>query len=680
MNRPSRVDPERGAGNQGSSGGAGPVPPLSPSRMVIESVTPEIDGGRFSVKRTVGEELYVEADIFADGDGTVSAQILYRHEREPEWRCSPMGQLSNDRWRGSFRLGELGRYLYCVEAWVDPFATWRRDLEKKVAADVDVSSDLALGGVLVEAAAQRAEGADQESLRDFARCLKEERDIAPHIRIKLALGGDLEFLMNRYPDRRGAVSYPRELGVWVDWERASFGSWYEFFPRSAGREPARHGTFAECEARLSYIAGMGFDVVYLPPIHPVGRTNRKGKNNEMSAAPGEPGSPWAIGSPEGGHKSVHPELGTLEDFRKFVAQAKALGLEVALDLAFHTSPDHPYCLAHPDWFVVRPDGTIQYAENPPKKYEDIYPFNFETEDWQKLWLELKGIVLFWIHQGVKIFRADNPHTKPFRFWEWLITQVKKEHPDVIFLSEAFTRPKVMYHLAKLGFTQSYTYFTWRNTKRELEQYFTELTQSPVREFFRPNLWPNTPDILHETLQSGGPPAFRARLVLAATLGANYGIYGPAFELCESRPREKGGEEYLNSEKYELRHWDIERKESLCDLITRVNMIRKECQALRQDLSLKFHPADNKELIAYSKQDAGSGETVIVIVNLDPRNAQSGWVELDLAALGLDLARPYELQDLLGGAVYTWRGARNFVKLDPNSQPAHIFRVVKPAGK
>jgi starch synthase (maltosyl-transferring) len=481
-------------------------------------------------------------------------------------------------------------------------------------------------------------------------------------------------LMDRYSDRRFAVQYLHELRVSVDREKARYSTWYEMFPRSCAAKPGQHGTFKDCEEQLSHIAGMGFDTLYFPPIHPVGHTNRKGRNNSVSAGPNDPGTPWAIGTAEGGHKAIHPKLGTIEDFHRLIRKADEHGMEIALDLAFQCSPDHPYVKDHPAWFVWRPDGSIQFAENPPKKYQDIYPLNFESDDWQGLWEELKSVVMFWIEQGISVFRVDNPHTKSFYFWEWLIASVKKDHPDVIFLAEAFTRPIVMYQLAKLGFDQSYTYFAWRNTKWELTQYFTELTRSEVNEFFRPNLWPNTPDILTEYLQFGGRPAFMARLVLAATLGASYGIYGPAFELCENQPREPGSEEYLDSEKYELKHWDIDRPGNLGDFIARVNRIRRENPTLQSNSNLEFHPVDNTELICFSKHTDDLSDTVLVVVNLDPHHVHSGWIKLPLEELKLDMRQPYQVHDLLTEARYLWQGARNYVELDPAISPAHIFRL------
>jgi starch synthase (maltosyl-transferring) len=557
---------------------------------------------------------------------------------------------------------------------VDAFESWRQGLAKKVDAEQDVAVELLAGAELVAAAAARASGDDAKRLETWAKALRAEEKGADASRIRLALGDDLAALVGRYPDRELATRYGRELEVIVDRERARFSTWYEMFPRSCAKEPGRHGTFRDCEARLPYVASMGFDVLYLPPIHPIGRSFRKGKNNVPAADHSEPGSPWGIGAAEGGHKAVHPELGTLADFRRFVAKAKEHGLEIALDIAYQCSHDHPYVEEHPEWFRKRADGSIQYAENPPKKYQDIYPLDFETPDWRALWEELKSVVEFWIEQGVRIFRVDNPHTKPFAFWEWMIGEIKAEHPDVIFLSEAFTRPRIMYRLAKLGFTQSYTYFAWRNTRGELTDYFTELTRTEVREFFRPNLWPNTPDILTEYLQLGGRPAFIARLVLAATLGASYGIYGPAFELCVNRPREPGSEEYLDSEKYEVKHWDLSRPDSLREIIARVNKARRDNPALQTDRALAFHGTENDQLIAYSKTSEDGSNVILTIVNLDPHHTHGSWIHLDLGALGIEPDHPFQVHDLLGDARYLWNGSRNYVELNPHVVPAHIFRV------
>ncbi len=641
-------------------------------RVMIEGVYPEINGGRYPIKRSVGERVEVEADIFADSHDALSAALLYRREKESQWAEAAMEFLVNDRWKGSFVVNEIGRYVYTLEAWVDYFQTWRRDLVKKVDAGQDVTVDLLAGEGIIKDAISRATGADAERLEGWVNDLKSHQGLTEKVR--LVLDEELKSLMARYPDRRFATTYEKELMVVVDRTKARYSAWYEMFPRSCADEAGRHGTFKGCEARLPYIAQMGFDVLYLPPIHPIGRTHRKGRNNSPAADPGDPGSPWAIGSKEGGHKAVNPRLGTLEDFRDLVSRASEQGIEVALDIAFQCTPDHPYVKEHPEWFRKRPDGTIQYAENPPKRYQDIYPMTFETENWRELWEELKSILLFWIGHGIRIFRVDNPHTKSFGFWEWVIAEVKRDYPEVIFLAEAFTRPKVMYRLAKLGFTQSYTYFAWRNTKGELTEYFTELTRSEVRQFFRPNLWPNTPDILTEYLQMGGRPAFGARLVLAATLGANYGIYGPAFELCENRPKEFGSEEYLNSEKYEIRNWDIGSPDSLKGLIGRVNRIRRENPALQSDWSLRFHPVDNEQIICYSKNTEDFSNIVLVIVNLDPHHTHSGWLELPISDWGLEPLRPYQVHDLLSDARYLWHGSRNYVELNPQVVPAHIFRL------
>lgn len=642
------------------------------TRVVIEGVKPEVDGGRFPIKRTVGEKVVVEANIFTDGHDQITCMLQYRHGADSNWIEVPATAIGNDRWRAAFTVTELGHYYYTVAAWVDHFQSWRHDLTKRPETDKDLPIAFLMGSDLITEAARRAKGDSAAQLKAAAEALAGNADQAQ--KRLTALNEELAMLMTRYAEHKYVARYDKELAVVVDRERARFSSWYEFFPRSCTDDPARHGTFKDCEKRLEYVADMGFDVVYLPPIHPVGRINRKGKNNALVCTSDDVGSPWAIGAEEGGHEAVHPELGTLEDFRRFVARANELGIEIALDIAYQCTPDHPYVEAHPEWFRRRPDGTIQYAENPPKKYQDIYPIYFESEDWKALWEELKDVVLFWISQGIKIFRVDNPHTKSLPFWEWLIVEVKRDYPDVIFLSEAFTRPKMMYRLAKLGFTQSYTYYTWRNTKWELTEYFTELTQTDVCEYFRPNPWTNTPDILHAYLQFGGRPAFMIRLVLAATLGANYGIYGPAFELCENRPREPGSEEYLDSEKYQIRVWDLGRPDSLKDLIARANRVRRENPALQSDWSLRFHPVDNEQLICYSKSTNDLDNIIVAVVNLDPHHTQSGWVELPLDTFDLDPHHPYQVHDLISDARYLWQGARNYVELNPQVMPAHVFRL------
>jgi starch synthase (maltosyl-transferring) len=639
-------------------------------RVVIENVKPEIDGGRFPIKRIVGEKVVVTADIFADGHDAVCARILWKGQGDKKWRETPMRSVGSDGWAGEFAVQAVGIYRYAIEGWIDHFKTWQRDLRRKLDAGEDVKVDILIEAKRVEDATQRASGQDKERLTNFAEILREGEDV-----VSAAFSEELAELMGKYPDRRFATLCQKELRIVVDREKAVFSTWYELFPRSCSPEPGRHGTFKDCESLLPEIARMGFDVLYLPPIHPIGRTSRKGKNNSLQVGLDDVGSPWAIGSEEGGHKTVHPQLGTFEDFQGLIAKAKEQHIEVALDLAFQCSPDHPYVKDHPEWFKWRPDGTAQFAENPPKKYEDIIPFNFETENWRELWQELKAIVLFWIEKGVRIFRVDNPHTKPFSFWEWLIEEIKTNYPDVIFLSEAFTRPKVMYRLAKAGFTQSYTYFTWRNTKSELAEYLIELTQTERKEYFRPNLWPNTPDILPEQLQYGGRPAFAVRLVLAATLSSNYGVYGPAFELCVSEAI-PGTEEYLYAEKYEIRHWDRERPGNLRDLIVRVNRIRKENPALQTTGNLRFFETDNDSLLFYGKATEDLSNIIVVVVNLDPFHTQSGWVNVPLRELEIDPHRPYLVHDLLSDDKYIWQGERNYVELDPHILPAGIFRLRK----
>jgi len=642
-------------------------------RVVIENLRPEIDGGRFPIKRVIGEKVEVTADIFTDGHDAISARLLYRASKDQEWREAPMFFVEDDGWKGEFFVEEIGVYHYTVEGWVDHFGTWQRDLKKRFDIGQDLKVDLWTGAEYIERASGKASKEDQNKLLMFSKMIKRAKEVKD--KVTAALSKEFTELMEIYADKTFSSLYEKELAVVVDRKRALYSAWYELFPRSFASEPGRYGTFKDCVKLLPAIARMGFDTLYLPPIHPIGRVNRKGKNNVLKVDPEDVGSPWAIGSEEGGHKSVHPQLGTLEDFGDLVQKAKENGMEIAMDLAFQCSPDHPYVKEHPDWFRWRPNGTLQFAENPPKKYEDIIPLNFETEKWEELWEELKSVVLFWIENGVRIFRVDNPHTKPFSFWEWLIKEIKEKYPDVIFLSEAFTRPKVMYRLAKVGFTQSYTYFTWRYTKRELIDYLTELTQTEVREYFRPNFWPNTPDILPEHLQYGGRPAFMIRLVLAATLSSNYGIYGPAFELCVNEAL-SGKEEYLNSEKYEIKRWDRESPGHLRDFIARVNRIGRENAALQTTWNLRFYELDNDTLLFYGKATHDLSNIILMVVNLDPFHTQNGWVRVPIEELGLDAHQPYLVHDLLSDDKYIWQGERNYVELNPQVLPANIFRVRK----
>ena len=645
-------------------------------RVLIESGSPEVDGGRYPAKRVVGEPILASCDLVSDGHDAVGGALLYKGPGDAAFSRVPLVAKGNDRWAASFIPASVGRWELCFEAWIDGFATWSSGIAKKAAAGQDIKVELLVGArLLAEAGARaRAGGPDDEGA---ALLLKKAADTVGDVkrsseeRLAAARAASIAELVALYPDLENATRYDRTLAVTVDRKLARFGAWYEFFPRSCGA-PGKHGTFADCGARLEYAASMGFDIVYLPPIHPIGRAFRKGPNNTLEAGPNDVGSPWAIGGPEGGHKAIHPELGTLDDFRAFVRKAKNLGLEIAIDVAFQVSPDHPYVKEHPEWFRKRPDGTIQYAENPPKKYQDVYPFDFEVDEWQSLWEELTSVFTFWIEQGVTVFRVDNPHTKSLRFWEWCIARVKEKCPEAIFLAEAFTRPKLMYALAKGGFTQSYTYFTWRHTKAEFTAYMNELTRPPVSDFYRPNFWPNTPDILPEHLQFGGRPMFVQRLVLAATLSSSYGIYGPAFELMEHVAR-PGAEEYIDNEKFELKTWNVDREDSLRHVITRINRIRRENPALQDNARLIFHPTDNDQLLCFSKSD-GQDNVVIVVVNLDNHHRHSGWIDLDLAALGIAPDERFQVHDELGEARYQWTGPRNYVELDPSIMPAHVFRV------
>ena len=649
-------------------------PDIGRRRAVIENVEPQVDGGRYPAKRCLGDAVIVEADVFTDGHDSLSVVLLYKRAADESWLEAPMAATVNDRWRGEFIVSELGRWEFTVEAWVDGFQTWRRDMEKRILAEQDASVDYLIGANLLGAAAGRAAGPDAERLQRAADSLRNTARAAEYRAIALDLS--VKASMQRYPDRSLATRYDRNLVVTVDPVRARFSSWYEFFPRSTSPVKGRHGTFRDSEAWLPYVARMGFDVLYLPPIHPIGLTFRKGKNNSVTAEAADVGSPWAIGGAAGGHMSVHPDLGTIEDFRSLVQKAKHYGIQIALDIAFQAAPDHPYVKEHSQWFRSRPDGTIQYAENPPKKYQDIYPFDFETVDWQAMWNELRDVFLFWIKQGVEIFRVDNPHTKAFPFWEWTIAEVKRAHPQALFLSEAFTRPKVMYRLGKLGFSQSYTYFPWRHTKQEITTYFTELTQTHVREFFRGNHWPNTPDILTEFLQTSERPGFMLRFLLASLLGANYGIYGPVFEQFVNSPIRPGSEEYLDSEKYEVRHWDLNKADTLTEFIGLVNRVRRENAALQYDHTLRFHEVSNEQLLCFTKQSPDGSNLVLVIINLDPHHTHSGFVDLPASEFGIENARAYQMHELLTGARYIWHGSRNFVEINPSSVPAQVFRVLR----
>ncbi len=654
----AEVHDKRHASAAGSAGAA-------PSRVLILAMRPEVDAGRYPAKCVAGEPVEVEVDLVADGHDVVRAMLLHQPPGTTTWQEVELAPAGNDVWRASFVPDALGRHRYTAIAWIDAFASWRRGLERKVHAGSDVSVELLDGALLVDAAFQRA---NDPELASFAAVLRGSQPIEE--RIAVALGPELSRAMAAAPDRSHAARYARELEMHVERPLAAASAWYELFPRSTG-EAGRHGTFRDAEGWLDYIAELGFDIVYLPPIHPIGRAFRKGPDNSPTAGPDDVGSPWAIGGPEGGHTSVHPQLGTLADFDHFVEAARSRELEVALDIAFQCSPDHPWVREHPGWFKARADGTIQYAENPPKKYQDVYPFDFECSDWRALWAALRDVFLFWCERDVRVFRVDNPHTKPLPFWEWCLHEVTSRFPDAIFLSEAFTRPKLMYALAKCGFSQSYTYFTWRTTKWEFETYLSELVRPPVVDFFRPNFWPTTPDIFPEHLVHGGRAVFAQRLILAATLSANYGVYGPSYELMENVQR-PGVEELARNEKYQLRSWDLRRADSLRHVIARVNRIRRAQPALQDLRSLHFHRTDNDLVMCFSKRRGDN--IVLVVVTLDPHHTHRAWLELDLAVLGIQHDHTFQVHDLLSGARFSWRGPRNFVELVPDEMPAHIFEV------
>lgn len=670
------------------------------SRVVIEAVEPQVDCGRYPACRILGDKVTVSAAIFADGHDHVAARLQFRQKSDRRWRSAEMVAQGNDIYTASFIVDKLGTWEFSVTGWIDHLDTWCSDLRKRLDAQPDPQNPqpgdtpqnipLALrsGALLLEQTARCARGRDAKQLTEIVASLRWMADQEAAL-YEYPLSPHIQSLAARYPDLSFAATSGTPLTMWVDRERARYSTWYELFPRSTSALPGGHGTFADVERQLPEIAAMGFDVLYLPPIHPIGTAYRKGKNNAVSAMPGDTGSPWAIGSAKigetgGGHLAIHPELGTLEEFHHLIAATAHHHMEVALDIAFQCSPDHPWVHEHPDWFQIRPDGSIQYAENPPKKYQDIYPLNFESADWRSLWSALHDVFAYWIHQGVHIFRVDNPHTKALPFWEWCIGKIRQKHPETIFLAEAFTRPHVMYSLAKAGFTQSYTYFTWRTTKTELETYLEEITRPPVSDFFQPNFWPNTPDILHKGLQEGGRPAFMQRLILAATLTANYGIYGPAYELCENAPAtpslgKSESEEYMDSEKYEIRQRDRNAPHSLVPLITNVNNIRRANPALQTNGSLHFHPVDNPNLICYSKSARNpthGDNTILVAINLDPHNEQAGWIDLDLKTLGIPYNQSFDVEDLLTGTHYKWHDRSNYVALRPEVQPAHIFRITR----
>jgi starch synthase (maltosyl-transferring) len=641
-------------------------------RVHIENVQPQLNNGEFYIKRVTGQKVIVTADILSDGHDVMEAVVKYRHEKERSWKEVRMRHTGNDSWEAGFMVEKQGYYSYCIEGWIDYALNWQHGTLRKIQDNQKVTSELLEGAEYIEAITGKATAQEKQYLAKTAAIFKDA--LAYDSAVAEAVSDRLKDIFKKYPAR--FLSHTTaELKVYVDRQKALFSTWYEFFPRSASQEEGRHGTFKDCEKLLPRIASMGFDTLYFPPVHPIGEVNRKGKNNATTAQPGDVGSPWGIGSQYGGHKSIHPELGTLDDFKNLVSEAKAQGIEVAMDFALQAAPDHPYVKEFPQWFKWRPDGTVQYAENPPKKYQDIQPIYFESGDWKNLWKELLDIALFWVEQcGISVFRVDNPHTKPFYFWGWLIAEVKKKYPDVLFLSEAFTRPKIMQQLAKQGFTQSYTYFTWRNTKQELTEYVTELTKTDQSEYFRPNFWPNTPDINPFPLQGANEATHLQKYFLAATLSSNVGIYGPVFEygVSDAIP---GKEEYMDSEKYEVRHWDWNKENKITRLIGRINAIRKEQVSLQQTNNIEFCDTDNDQLIAYYKFDDSRENETLMIASLDAYYSKQGWVRLPLQSLGIHEGHTVMVTDLITGNSYHWDKEWNFVELHP-ALPFHLFKIQK----
>lgn len=656
-------------------------------RVVIAYVKPCLDAGEHAAKCALGHMMHVQAAVICDGHDFLKADLLYRRRGEEEWQHTPMKSLGNDLYEGDFTPEALGYWEYKVKAAIDRFTSWRDGLIKKLEAGectpIDGEIGLPIFEGMIKACNRSPDRRHIEHVNselelligDFGDASKEVIDKTR----ALLLDPEVARINHDLWTASETVESGTPLPLFVDPARAAFSAWYEFFPRSRWEEIAPDGNLKDCLPRLEYAAKLGFDVVYLPPIHPIGETFRKGKNNALHAEPGDVGCPWAIGSKHGGHKAIHPDLGDFKDFAALVDKAKELDIQIALDIALQCSPDHPYVRSNPEWFVHRPDGTIQYAENPPKKYQDIYPLNFECaaqEDREALWEELKSIFTFWIGKGVTIFRVDNPHTKSFRFWSWLIEDLRREHPEVILLAEAFTRPHIMAHLAAIGFNQSYTYFAWRNAREELDQYMTELTKGDLQGYYRPNFWPNTPDIYTDALQYNGRAGYIQRFILAATLTANYGIYGPCFELMEGIPLKRGREDYLDSEKYEIQTWDVRQRHSLGTMIRKINEIRKKHPALQQNRTYMHHSVDNPKMYAYSKTDPSGTDIILTVVNLDPWQTQTGTIDLQIQELGLRPDLPYQVHDLLTGKLFEWRGWRNIVSLDPRDIPAHIFHITQ----
>ena len=638
------------------------------TRIIIENVQPQLDGGAFAIKRITGQKVTVTADVFSDGHDIIECAVKFKHENDKDWNEIRMAFAENDSWTAEFTVEKQGSYTYFVEGWVDYALNWQHGTERKIQDNQHVKSELLEGAEYVKAVIKLADKSEAAYLKTVAKYFASEKDYDKAV--TEAMSPELAAIFKKYPIRL-IENKSAELSVYVDRKKALFSTWYEFFPRSASETDGQHGTFKDCEKLLQRVADMGFDTLYFPPIHPIGEVNRKGKNNATNAQPGDVGSPWGIGSKDGGHKSVHPELGTIEDFKSLVKKAQDLGIEVAMDYALQAAPDHPYVKNFPQWFKWRPDGTVQYAENPPKKYQDIQPIYFESKDWKNLWKELLDVALFWIEEcNIRVYRVDNPHTKPFYFWGWLIAEIKKKHPDVLFLAEAFTRPKIMNELAKQGFSQSYTYFTWRDSKKELTDYVTELTQTEQKEFYRPNFWPNTPDINPFALQSGNENVHLQKYFLAATLSSSVGIYGPVFEYRVSTPMAPGKEEYLNSEKYEFVKWDWSIQNKLTTLITRINRIRKEQPSLQQTNNIVFCDTNNDNVMAYYKFDDDKQNETLMVVSFDPFNKAQATVRIPIDKLG---NQPLQIHDLISGNTYFWDKEYNFVELSPEL-PFHLFKI------
>ena len=638
------------------------------TRIVIENVLPQLDGGAFAIKRIVGQKVIVTADVFSDGHDVIECQVKYKQEKDKKWQEVRMRPTENDAWTAEFKVDKQGTYTYLVEGWVDYALNWQHGTERKIQDNQHVKSELLEGAEYVKSVQKLAEATEKEFLKKVATAFTTEKQYDQAI--EMAMSHELTAIFKKYP-----ILYienkSNELQVYVDRKKALFSTWYEFFPRSSSEVEGKHGTFKDCEKLLPRVAAMGFDTLYFPPIHPIGEVNRKGKNNATNAQKGDVGSPWGIGSKHGGHKATHPELGSIDDFKSLVKKAKDLGIEVAMDYALQAAPDHPYVKDFPQWFKWRPDGTVQYAENPPKKYQDIQPIYFESTDWKNLWKELLDVALFWIEEcDIKVYRVDNPHTKPFYFWGWLIAEIKKKHPDVLFLAEAFTRPKIMNELAKQGFSQSYTYFTWRDSKKELTDYVTELTQTEQKEFYRPNFWPNTPDINPFALQNGNESVHLQKYFLAATLSSSVGIYGPVFEYRVCEPMAPGKEEYLNSEKYECYHWDWKIQNKLTTLITRINLLRNEHVSLQQTNNIVFCSTNNEQVMAYYKYDDDLTNETLMVVSLDAFNQQQAMIRIPMEQLG---NQPLQVQDLITGNTYYWDKEWNFVDLSP-ALPFHLFKI------